>query len=239
MGIAGVFFDLYGTLLVSADPDSDWEAWSYGFESSLKRHGMRLPASDRRSLSEEFLARPKPQMIANGFTLYEQRVQDFLFEAGLTAPVEVVRDVARASAEAWHEGYLPDPEASAVLSHLRVSGYRLALVSNFDHPPLLRERLTTCGLAREFDVIVVSAEIGASKPDPAAFRPALRETGLSPEQVLHLGDSLDDVLGAKAAGIRPVHLCRVGTPDLSVAEEVQRIACLSDLLALLDEVPRS
>ena len=237
MTAAGVFFDLYGTLFVSTDPDADWVAWSQGFEKALGRHGLQLPAYARSSLSESFMARPEPTELADGFTLYEQRVHDFLVETGLAAPADAVRDVADASAGSWHEGFVPDPEAAPLLAYLRAAGYRLALVSNFDHPPLLRARLTACRLACAFDAIVVSAEIGARKPDPAAFRPALRETGLAPHQVVHVGDSADDVLGALAAGIRPVHLLRDGAPDILVAGEVHRITGLAELADLLDKSP--
>jgi len=237
MTVAGVFFDLYGTLFVSADPDADWVAWRQGFEKALGRNGLQLPASARSSLSESFMARPEPTEVTDSFTLYEQRVHDFLVEMGLAAPADVVRDAADASAASWHEGFVPDPKAAPLLAHLRASGYQLALVSNFDHPPLLRDRLTACGLASAFDSIVVSAEIGARKPDPAAFRPALCETGLDPHQVVHVGDSADDVLGALAAGIRPIHLHRDGAPDIIVAGKVHRITSLAGLADLLDKSP--
>jgi putative hydrolase of the HAD superfamily len=57
-------------------------------------------------------------------------------------------------------------------------------------------------------VVVDSAVVGVSKPDPAIFRIALDALGVPPGRtVLHVGDSLRyDVTGALAAGLQPVHL---------------------------------
>lgn len=60
----------------------------------------------------------------------------------------------------------------------------------------------------EMGVILDSAVVGVAKPDPAIFRLALDALGVSVgDGVLHVGDSLRyDVAGARAAGLRPVHL---------------------------------
>ena len=56
--------------------------------------------------------------------------------------------------------------------------------------------------AFDVDVVVSSAEAGASKPDPAIFRLALERLGVQPERTLHVGDSPADAEGAQAAGMR-------------------------------------
>ncbi len=49
--------------------------------------------------------------------------------------------------------------------------------------------------------------VGAAKPDPAIFTLALDGLGLDAEQVVHIGDTrFADVAGARAAGIRPLHV---------------------------------
>jgi putative hydrolase of the HAD superfamily len=49
---------------------------------------------------------------------------------------------------------------------------------------------------------VVSSQVGAAKPDPAPFQRALQILQLEAHQVWHVGDSPEDELGARAAGIR-------------------------------------
>jgi putative hydrolase of the HAD superfamily len=62
----------------------------------------------------------------------------------------------------------------------------------------------------EVGVVIDSAVVGVSKPDPAIFALALDALGMPTADrstVVHVGDSLRyDVAGAIAAGVRPVHL---------------------------------
>ncbi len=101
------------------------------------------------------------------------------------------------------------PEVHGVLSELRARGLKLAVVSNWDTTlPDLLERLS---LAAYFDVVVVSASFGQSKPSPAIFHEALRLLGLPPESALHVGDSLsEDWEAASAAGLSALWLDRTG-----------------------------
>jgi putative hydrolase of the HAD superfamily len=56
-------------------------------------------------------------------------------------------------------------------------------------------------------VVVDSDVVGVEKPDPAIFGIALDALSLSPDGCLYVGDTVHfDVNGARAAGLRPVHL---------------------------------
>lgn len=92
------------------------------------------------------------------------------------------------------------PEVPACLERWRSRPLKLAVVSNFDSrlPPLLAD----LGLAAALDALVVSSQVGAAKPDPAPFHRALQILQLEAQQVWHVGDSPEDELGARAAGIR-------------------------------------
>ena len=53
----------------------------------------------------------------------------------------------------------------------------------------------------------------AYKPHPLVFQRALEQLGLQPHEVLHVGDSdVDDVKGAKAAGLRVAWVNRTRRP---------------------------
>ena len=53
--------------------------------------------------------------------------------------------------------------------------------------------------------VVVSAEIGCCKPDPAIFQTALGLLGARPDEVAMVGDRLPtDIAGARRAGLRAV-----------------------------------
>jgi putative hydrolase of the HAD superfamily len=113
------------------------------------------------------------------------------------------------------------PDAVPALRELRERGLRLVAVSNWDCSlPAVLER---CGLGELLDGAVSSAVAGARKPDPAIFEPALELAGCAPEQAVHVGDTAaEDVVGARAAGIRPLLLDRNGNDgDISSLGQIR------------------
>jgi putative hydrolase of the HAD superfamily len=67
-------------------------------------------------------------------------------------------------------------------------------------------------LAKWFDVVVVSCEVGVAKPDPVIFELCLSRLGVAPRHALFVDDRIDNIEGAAALGIRTFHF--VG-PDAS------------------------
>ena len=88
--------------------------------------------------------------------------------------------------------------------------HAFALVTN-GASCLQREKLVASGLSDYFDVVVVSAEFGAAKPDASIFRHALDQLGSDDKSAVMVGDSLSrDVNGAIAAGLGAVWVNRFG-----------------------------
>jgi putative hydrolase of the HAD superfamily len=112
-------------------------------------------------------------------------------------------------ADTWHvhDDVLP------ALEELASHGVPLAIVSNWDSR--LRPLLADLKLAGYFDVIIPSCEVAFHKPDPVVFEMAVRQLGLPPERILHVGDHYqEDVEGARAAGLQALQLVRGGAaPD--------------------------
>ncbi len=89
--------------------------------------------------------------------------------------------------------------AHDALARLRDAGVRLAVCSNFDIR--LRPLLHDLALAPLFDSLVISAEVGAEKPDARIFRAAAAALDTPIERCLHVGDDAEaDIAGALAAG---------------------------------------
>ena len=110
------------------------------------------------------------------------------------------------------------PETVASLSALRDRGLHLVCVSNWDCS--LPEVLEALELAPLFDAVVNSASSGVRKPDPAIFRAALEAAGVEAGEALHVGDSDDDVTGARAAGIDVLRIDRGGSGDITSLEQI-------------------
>jgi putative hydrolase of the HAD superfamily len=80
-------------------------------------------------------------------------------------------------------------------------GINLGVISNWDER--LQPLLEKLGLRKYLETVVVSCEIGFSKPSPVIFEHAARKLGLAPEFILHVGDSArEDLRGAEAAGFQ-------------------------------------
>jgi putative hydrolase of the HAD superfamily len=66
---------------------------------------------------------------------------------------------------------------------------------------LNRER----GLFRPFDRAFLSTEMGVRKPERAIFERVLSDLGCAPVEALFTDDKLDNVAGARAAGMHAIH----------------------------------
>jgi len=67
------------------------------------------------------------------------------------------------------------------------------------------------GIAHLFQSVVTAVEAGAPKPQQAIFRLASERAGVSPNNILHIGDDPNtDVEGARNAGFRTAWMNRAG-----------------------------
>ena len=103
--------------------------------------------------------------------------------------------------QAWNTGVRYIPDMAAFIARLGVS-YRLGIVTNTHHAPLIWQHLQALGIAQAFRTVVTSVEHGRPKPHGTIFAAALCALGTPPAQTLYIGDSyVVDYLGAKGAGM--------------------------------------
>ncbi|MDF1823879.1 MAG: HAD-IA family hydrolase [Verrucomicrobiales bacterium] len=100
------------------------------------------------------------------------------------------------------------------------SHYPCIVLSNFDGR--LRKILTDLNLSSPFQSVLLSCELGASKPDPLVFSAARKLLGEPPENILHIGDDPHcDWEGAARAGFQSF---RVGTGESSLKELLRQLS---------------
>lgn len=120
------------------------------------------------------------------------------------------------------------PDVAPAFVRLRSAGVKIGIVSNWD--TRLEGILVGLGLGALIDVVVCSAVEGLRKPDPRIFELACERAGARPERSAHVGDHMyADVVGARAAGMRPVLIDRHGDAAGAGRDEVTCITTL-DLL---------
>jgi putative hydrolase of the HAD superfamily len=116
------------------------------------------------------------------------------------------------------------------LGAFRDRDLRLIVVSNWDAS--LVDVLERLRLAPLLDGIVTSAAVGARKPAPTIFQHALRLAQVAPHGAVHVGDNLlEDVEGARAAGIAAILLRRGGGPG---PRGVRTVPSLTELAGAID-----
>ncbi|MBO4273176.1 HAD family hydrolase [Microbispora triticiradicis] len=97
------------------------------------------------------------------------------------------------------------PDVRPGLTALRAAGYDLVVAGN--QPPQAYDALVAMDLP--VDGVHTSAAWNVEKPDPAFFAKVAAVCGHEPEEILYVGDRLDnDVLPAAAAGMRTALLRR-------------------------------
>jgi pyrophosphatase PpaX len=87
--------------------------------------------------------------------------------------------------------------------HKLYSRYRLGLVSG-GSAWRVRAQLGTFGLGHFFTVSVFGDEIPRRKPHPAQLKIALGRLGIEPASAVYVGDTPEDVIMAKRAGVAVV-----------------------------------
>lgn len=232
--IRGVFFDLYGTLLCYGDMEAAGDSWFRAICRELTAYGRAFDEEALIRICREFTLQPEPPVQDDGLTVYERRIRDLCLALDVELSLAELQQISAASVAAWHAHTPLDPAAKSVLGELQ-GRYKLALISNFDHPPHVHRLLAELALRPFFDAVVVSGDVGVKKPDPAIFVPALEQTGLAAEEALFIGDSPeDDVAGARAAGLWPVLIRRPPGAAERTADGVRVVAGLREVVALVE-----
>ena len=216
-----ITFDLDDTLwdvrpaLVKAEAaQNQWLRTNYPETLALQQSGelTRL----RQQVFDE-----QPELAHNISGFRRAVLQLLLTECGV--PVDQAREAAGQAFAAFiarrNEVEL-FPQAVPVLTELATQ-YRLGSLTNGNAD------VAKTPLGRFFDFALKAEDVGAAKPEPALFQHAMRESGVTAGQMVHVGDSHDhDVTGAHRAGVRSIWLSAPGQ-ESPLADGI--INCLSEL----------
>lgn len=197
MNVDAILFDLGGTVL---------EIRHDAIAAIVARHGGTMPPGwrdagergGRRRMEEALRSGAAPDIVWRAFFLGMLEAAGVAHEVAVRAQDDV-RDYHRTE-HLWNRVVPGMPEA---LRELAARGYRVAAVSNSDgRADALLARL---GLAKSFEFVVDSHDVGVEKPSPRIFAIACERLGLSPDRCAYVGDVMAfDVEGALGAGLVPV-----------------------------------
>lgn len=169
------------------------------------------------------------EVLAGRVDLDAARVERFrrlYLDAGINADAELATQAAAAYRAGYIQARKPVDGAAAFLEAIRARATVVIVSNNLLHEQ--QEKLRGCDLDRHIDVLVVSEEVGVSKPAARIFEVALARAGARASEAVMVGDSwANDVEGARAAGIRAVWFNRDGRPSPDPAVPVLRSLAVS------------
>jgi 2-haloacid dehalogenase len=127
-------------------------------------------------------------------------------------------------------GFGPFPDVPAALARLKAK-YQLAIISNTDDD-LIVGNVERIGVP--FDYVITAERARAYKPARAAFAYALRVTGRTPDQVVHVAQGFEyDIIPTHGLGMRRIWINRSGRRGSSAYMPYDELTDLSPLPALL------
>lgn len=158
------------------------------------------------------------------------RFADLFAEYGVIADAEKCAD---AYMQNLGQGHYFIPGAEEALASLQKK-YKLYLASN-GNTDTQKSRIASAGIAKYFEKIFISGEVGVNKPDKGFFTAAFATIeDFDPTRAMVVGDSLtSDILGGKNADIatcwvNPAH--KIAPPELQPDYQIESIAQLEALL---------
>ncbi len=92
------------------------------------------------------------------------------------------------------------PGVKELLDHLKLLGYRLALVSN-NSKETIEHGLRHLRLESMFENIITRDDVNAVKPSPEGLNRIKDYFGIDSDQCMYIGDTESDMIAAKAANI--------------------------------------
>jgi putative hydrolase of the HAD superfamily len=102
-------------------------------------------------------------------------------------------------------------------------------------------KLETMRIRSLFSAILISEEVGISKPDPRIFHLALEGLQVTASEAIFVGDNpVLDIAGASAVGIRGVWLNSEGKPtppEIAAADQVSSIPQVVELVQRITAIP--
>ncbi|MDO4643113.1 MAG: phosphoglycolate phosphatase [Cardiobacteriaceae bacterium] len=112
------------------------------------------------------------------------------------------------------------PEVATTLEALRAQNLSLAVITN-KNEALAHSLLRQLGIADYFRLILGGDSLSEKKPQPLPLLTTAKTLGISPPNMLMVGDSANDILAGKAANC-PVAAVTYGYADIKTLQQQEK-----------------
>ncbi|OMF23473.1 L-2-haloalkanoic acid dehalogenase [Paenibacillus sp. FSL H8-0548] len=215
MGIKAVLFDLDGTLL---DRDASLARFvREQYERLFNQSGI-----DKELYVNRFI-----ELDNHGYVWKDKVYQQLILEFSIDSLEweELLSDyVAK-----FQDHCIGYPHLNEMLTELKASGIKLALVSN-GYGQFQFDNFKALKIDHLFDEVLISEWEGLRKPDPAIFNRALSKLGVEAKDALFVGDHLDnDIRASESVGMKAIWKRN----DQSLADNAVAVTSIEDLAELI------
>ncbi len=200
-------FDFDGTLFDTL------ESSIYVFEEAYRRIGVSIDRDKILGYTREPIPNSYKRVMGSmdGYPAFIKSIDELVFSDKVTQMAEIYSDTTSTIEELKKQGKVVGIVTSNAKSHI------IDVLNRFD--------LTKC-----FDIIVGNREAPVPKPSPEPILKALEFLKYkgSKNRVIYVGDSLNDAIAAKNAGISPLLIDRLnefkdsGYPVIDSLDEIIR-----------------
>jgi len=227
--IRWVFFDMGGVLV---DDEELHEGMVVAIHRILQKHGVCITLEKVRTSFIDYFVHVRGAM-ASGFIRKYLDSEDKASDA--------IEEFKRVVYPMFPRLYTVKKEVYSILDELKQI-YRLGIIAN--QPPNMREYLRKNDLETRFEIIILSGEVGITKPDTRIFEIALSKAMCPASGCVMIGDRLDaDVSPSKKLGMKTIRLRRglfseqqPSSPDEVPDVEVDSIEQIPSALKRLAEM---
>lgn len=192
--LRGIFFDAAGVFYDRHEP-------TRAFALRLLRERGYAPADDVTARRHE--RGPAEREAMRGGITPEAYWDGFLQRRGM-ASAEERAEAVQAILAHTHQVYAL-PGGREALTGLKARGFFLGVITDTMYPLEWKMGwLAAVGVADLFDIVACSTELGVHKPDPAIYRNALQQSGLSAAEAAFVGHDTRELAGARQVGMATV-----------------------------------
>jgi HAD superfamily hydrolase (TIGR01549 family) len=228
INVKAILLDFGGTLAYSHQPT--WNKYQKALLLTLKNHGHPTTPDHLRTALDKLYIRNTQGKFKN-FTQYWTT---FALQQNMLTQTNLVKDLEAVRKQEFRTLYRLYNHAIPTLSQLHEK-YRLALVSNCSMGT--RKEINNLGLAKFFEHMSLSYEVGVRKPDKRIYLDALKALTLKGSVCVFVADEISDLEGARALKMKTL-LVRQGSsthdeakdPNFKPDAECHRISEIMRLL---------
>jgi putative hydrolase of the HAD superfamily len=208
MGCEGLLFDLYGTLvnLKSFESYEEFHKMAQWLQmEGINVHGPQLydfymrRANELYRYGQEKISFPEVDILR----VFREAINHF---SGSDLGEEFARRAALVFRALTIRSIKLYGHTRKVLRELRRRGYRMGIISNGQAAFTIPE-IEDLKLQRFFDFVILSSDVGCSKPERRIFEMAATQLETPHERTAMIGDDLHgDIFAAQRAGLRTVYI---------------------------------